>query len=56
MSKLKTAKPRYLPEWANEPIKFTFSPDEALRRGAFAHPPKVQDLKKSVRAKSKARR
>jgi hypothetical protein len=23
-----------LPEWKNEPLKFAFSPDEALRRGS----------------------
>ena len=24
-----------LPEWANEPLKFAFNPDEALRRCAY---------------------
>ena len=27
-----------LPDWKNEPLKFAFSPDEALRRGALARP------------------
>jgi hypothetical protein len=40
MSKARTTKPRYLPEWANEPLKFAFSPDEALQRGAMAQPRK----------------
>ena len=53
MSKPKAA---YLPTWANEPLTFAVCPDEALKRGAFAKPPKVQDLKKSVRVKSKSRR
>ena len=45
-----------LPDWANEPLTFAVNPDEALKRGAFAKPPKVQDLKKSGRVKSKSRR
>jgi hypothetical protein len=45
-----------LPDWANEPLKFAVHPDEALKRGAFAHPPKVQVLKKSVRSGRKPRR
>jgi len=40
MPKAKTIKPRYLPEWADEPLKFTFSPDEALQHGALAQPRK----------------
>ena len=40
MPKAKT-KPRYLPEWANEPLVFTIPPDEALRRGALAKPKKA---------------
>jgi hypothetical protein len=38
MTKAKTIKPRYLPPWANEPLKFTISPDEALQRSALAQP------------------
>jgi hypothetical protein len=45
-----------MPDWADKPLKFAFHPDEALRRGAFAHPPKVQTLKKSIRASSRGRR
>jgi hypothetical protein len=56
MPKAKTDKGRNLPEWANEPLNFAVCPDEALKRGAFAKPPKVQDLKKSIRIKSKSRR
>jgi hypothetical protein len=50
------AKPSNLPGWAKEPLKFAFHPDEALQRGAFSHPPKVQALKKSIRAGRKPRR
>ncbi len=56
MPKAKPDQVRYLPEWANEPLTFAVNPDEALKRGAFANPPKVQALKKSVRLKSKSRR
>jgi hypothetical protein len=45
-----------LPDWKDEPLKFAFNPDEALLRGAFANPPKVQVLKKSICAKSRGRR
>jgi len=44
---------RHLPEWADKPLTFTFSPDEALRRGTFAKP---KDWKKAIRASRKARR
>ncbi len=44
------------PDWKDEPLKFAFHPDGALRRGAFANPPKVQALKKSIRASSRGRR
>jgi hypothetical protein len=30
---LKNGETRLLPAWANERLKFTFSPEEALRRG-----------------------
>jgi hypothetical protein len=46
-----TVKRRYLPPWANEPLKFTFSPDEALARGAMVKP---KDWKKTVRTGRKA--
>jgi len=29
---------RWLPEWADKPLGFTFNPDEALKRGAMAKP------------------
>jgi hypothetical protein len=56
MPKAKLAKASHLLEWANEPLTFAVNPDAALKAGAFANPPKVQDLKKSVRLKSKTRR
>ena len=48
--------PRVLPAWADKPLHFAGSPDAALKRGAFANPPKVPGFEKSVRAKSNARR
>jgi hypothetical protein len=41
--KLKTApwKPSWWPDWKNEPLKFTFSPDEALKRVAFVKLPEI---------------
>lgn len=53
MPKAKTIKPRYLPEWANEPLKFAFNPDEALRRCAFTRLPVSH--KKSVKTRLKSR-
>ena len=38
---------RHLPDWADKPLKFAFSPDEALRRGAYVKLHKGR--KKSVR-------
>jgi hypothetical protein len=38
MPKAKPSKAQNLPEWANEPLKFSFSPDEAMKRGAFNKP------------------
>ena len=38
MPKAQTKKARYLPEWANDPLKFAIDPDAALRRGAFSKP------------------
>jgi hypothetical protein len=33
--------PKSWPDWKNEPLKFTFSPDEALRRAAYNKLPKA---------------
>jgi len=52
MPKTKTIKPRCLPDWANEPLKFTFSPDEALRRCARVKLPVSR--KKSVKTRLKS--
>jgi hypothetical protein len=43
---------RLLPEWADRPLKFAFSPDEALRRGAYVKPQKGRG--KAVRAQKLA--
>jgi hypothetical protein len=51
MPKAKTKMPA-LPDWANEPLKFTFSPDEALRRCAFNRLPISR--KKSVKTRLKS--
>jgi len=40
MPKAKTKLPKDLPDWKNEPLKFTFDPDKALRRAAFVKLPK----------------
>jgi hypothetical protein len=42
-SKVKTEpwKPSWWPDWKNEPLKFTFSPDMALRRAAYVKLPKA---------------
>ena len=40
-----------LPAWANEPLKFRFNPDAALRGVLTVKPPK--DWKKALRAKRK---
>jgi hypothetical protein len=45
---------RHLPDWADKPLKFAFSPDEALRRGAYVKLPKGRG--KTVRAPKLARR
>lgn len=42
-----------LPEWANEPLKFTFSPDEALRQGAKLKP---KDWRKVIKTGRRTRR
>ncbi len=54
MPKSKTTKARKLPEWANEPLKFAFNPDEALRQGARAKPKQSWD--KIITTGRKARR
>jgi hypothetical protein len=54
MPKAKPSKPRYLPEWANEPLKFTFSPEVALKTGAFVKLPASR--KPTLRAARKSRR
>jgi hypothetical protein len=45
---------RTLPAWANDPLPFAFSPDEALRRGGMAKPHK--NWKKALREKRMARK
>jgi hypothetical protein len=52
MPKPRTTKPHNLPIWANEPLKFTFSPDEALRRCAYVRLPTSR--KKSVKTRLKS--
>jgi hypothetical protein len=44
---------RMLPPWANEPLKFTINPDEALRRCAYNRLPTSR--KKSVKTRLKSR-
>jgi hypothetical protein len=53
MPKAKSAKTSYLPDWANEPLKFAFDPDEALRRCAYNRLPTSR--KKSVKSRLKSR-
>jgi hypothetical protein len=43
-------KPSWWPPWKNEPLKFTFSPDEALPRAAY------NKLPKAVKSSRKPRR
>jgi hypothetical protein len=45
---------RQLPEWADKPLKFAFSPDEALRRGMAVKSPK--DWRKVITTGRKAHR
>jgi hypothetical protein len=45
---------RHLPDWADKPLRFAFSPDEALRRGAYVKLP--QGRGKTVRSKKLAQR
>jgi len=42
-----------LPEWKDEPLKFAFNPDEALRRCAYNRLPTSR--KKSVKTRLKSR-
>jgi len=49
--KLKTAP--WWPEWAHEPLRFAFNPDEALRRCAYNRLPTSR--KKSVKTRLKSR-
>jgi hypothetical protein len=53
MPKAKAKLPAWLPDWANEPLKFRFSPDEALRQGAYNLLPTSR--KKSVKTRLKSR-
>jgi len=53
MPKSKPPTTRYLPDWANEPLKFTFDPDAALRRCAYNRLPTSR--KKSVKTRLKSR-
>jgi hypothetical protein len=53
MPKLKTKPPAWLPAWANEPLKFAFDPDAALRRCATIRLPVSR--KKSVKTRLKSR-
>jgi len=43
----------HLPEWANEPLKFVFNPDDALLRCARVRLPSSR--KKSVKTRLKSR-
>jgi hypothetical protein len=45
---------RHLPDWADKPLKFAFSPDEALRQGAYVKLPNGRG--KTVRSKKLAKR
>jgi hypothetical protein len=42
-----------LPDWKNEPLKFTFDPDAALRRCAYTR--LLTSRKKSVKTRMKSR-
>jgi hypothetical protein len=52
--KVAKSKCRHLPDWANEPLKFTFSPESALKTGAFVKLPASR--KKTLRFARKSRR
>jgi hypothetical protein len=49
-AKLKIAawKPSWWPDWKNEPLKFTFSPDESLRHCAYNKLPKTGKSKRKT--------
>ncbi|MGH7952390.1 MAG: hypothetical protein ACREFE_10800 [Limisphaerales bacterium] len=56
MPKAKTEKawmPKWLPDWANEPLTFAVHPDESLRRCAYTRLPASR--KKSVKTRLKSR-
>jgi hypothetical protein len=53
MFRLADGTTRLLPDWADEPLKFTFDPDEALRRCAYNRLP--TSPKKSVKTRLKSR-
>jgi hypothetical protein len=42
-------KPSWWPDWKNEPLKFTFSPDEALKRAAFVKLPNIAKSRRKSR-------
>jgi hypothetical protein len=46
-------KPSWWPDWKNEPLKFAFNPDDALRRCAYNRLPTSR--KKSVKTRLKSR-
>jgi hypothetical protein len=51
-AKIKSAapwKPSWWPDWKNEPLKFTFSPDEALKRAAYVKLPKIGKARRKSR-------
>jgi len=50
-AKLKPApwKPLWWPDWKNEPLKFTFSPDEALKLAAYVKLPKIANSRRKSR-------
>jgi len=52
--KSKPAKKPTLPEWASEPLKFSISPDDALRKAMDVKPPK--DWRKVIKTGRRTRR
>jgi hypothetical protein len=51
--KLANGEQKWLPPWAKEPLNFTISPDNALRRGAFSKIPNSIKKRFSSTLKSK---
>jgi hypothetical protein len=41
--------PSWWPDWKNEPLKFTFSPDEVLKRAAYVRLPKIVKFSRKSR-------